>query len=50
MSKPKGNYITCAFCGTAGGTLMKIGEGKYVHQDRVKCAVLASKSTIARSK
>lgn len=39
----QGKPIACAFCGASGGTLMKLGDGRYIHQDRVKCAVLASR-------
>lgn len=30
-------YITCSKCGATGGTMVKVGDGKYAHQRESDC-------------
>ena len=38
------NPIICSECGCSGGTLIKVGENHYVHQNKDKCMILRCKA------
>ena len=46
--KQAGTSVVCSRCGLSGGTLVKIGDGKYVCQDQRKCGLLQSRGTLLR--
>ena len=48
--KQGGSLITCSTCDTAGGTLLKYGDGDYRHQDITRCSAvmrLRQRNTLA---
>ena len=33
-------YLTCSKCGLSGGTLVRVNDDHYEHQDKAKCRML----------
>jgi len=44
--KPEGRPVTCCICGMAGGTLVKVSDGKYRHKDTDRCRILSMRKEV----
>ena len=50
LIETRGRPIKCRICKMGGGTLVKVGEGEYAHQDKDKCALLMMRRELTKEK